>query len=290
MIVKDVVLTRVQLITAALVLLIAGGLVSDLESVIASPNAAPGGSVLRVGTVLATPQATATFVWVRMEDDGEPVPLRYQAPYVPVPGDLVNVLFSSPAGGAMNGTVLGGRAGQSGNLVPNPDFRAVNHLRPAADAEPPYMWYAYNASGPAAVCSAVLNTLRQRQMCMLDSNNLGSSDNYLYSSAIEVQRGQELEIDAMYDAFILGTTTLQVETRVAFYTLVEASYPEFVSEVVIAVDTFSGTGNFWQSGSTFVPTNPGIAYARVSTRANYTNGGGGSRYELFVGLISARAA
>lgn len=276
-----------KLIATILVLLIAGGVMSNLPAAVANPNTA-GPPVVRIGTVLATPAPTATSVAVRFETDGPTHFLPYQAPYVPVTGDQVNVLWYAASGVTMAGIVLGGRAGQSGNLVPNGDFRSVDHLRPASNAIPPHMWSKYTAAGPAAVVSGVLNTQKQRQMLMLDAASSASSDNYVFSAAIPVKPGQLLEIDSMFDAFLGTNTSLTVQTRVGWFASATDVYPNFISESLIDSDVMTVNADFWQSGDITVPLS--AAFARVAVRANYTNSGAGATYQLFVGQVSARFA
>lgn len=274
-------LTAGKILLAAVALLLFGGpMAMDLPGVIAGPNER-GTPVLRVGTVLATPAPTSDRVTVLLQDGGEPVPLPYLTPYVPVPGDQVSVLYVSGSGNAMSGLVLGGRAGQAGNLVPNSAF--LRHAQAQVGVNrPPYLWAHHHASGQLAFVSGTFSGILQRHALTVAINNGVTGDNYVYSSAIPVTPGETLYVDSTADALCFAPNPTSLTTRliVAWFTDAETPWPDQLSATQAAstVTDFAGGDGFWLTGSVVPPST--ARFARVAIRA--TQSGGDLSYTLRV--------
>lgn len=226
---------------------------------------------LHVAIVLGDPPPTATRVTVRIFDDDDPVELPYQAGYTPVPGDQVNVLLLG--GATQSGIVLGGRAGQAGNLVPNSDFG--RHAQPQiAATKPPYLWAAHTASGQVATVAGAFSSEYQRHMMLMAINTGTAGDNYAYSAAIPVTPAETLYVDAVADAlcFAPSPTTLTTRLVVGWFATASAVWPHQLSETEVAsvVTDFAGGDPFWLTGSVTVPAD--AAFARVAIRASQTSG------------------
>jgi len=250
------------------------GLANDVNP--ATPAAVPA---LRIGIVQASPAPTATRVSVLVDEESSPIRVSYQAPYVPVAGDTVNVLL---LGGSTNsGIVLGLRSGQAGNLVPNSDFG--RHPQPQLTvSKPPYMWTQYTASGQVAlVAGAFASTLLRHCMLMAITVSV-TGVNYAYSAAIPVTPGETLYGDLVYMATVFAgsPTTVTVSLRVAFFASETDDFPSSISESTLATQATNTPGGEPNaiSGNVVVPS--GVAFARAAVRVSQA--GGDLKYTIAV--------
>lgn len=241
-----------------------------------APPTAAAAPVLRVGTVLASPAATAETCWVDIF--GEPIELDYLSPYVPIPGDQVQVLLQS-ASGTMTGVVLGGLSGRSANRVVNGDFRA--HPQPdVLTSRLPYTWGQVLISGGAAVVGMYMQTDYQRALAFIGRSVASASDNLVYSAAFPVNEGETLYLDACTDARGMAAT-LTVTFRVAFYTEPTVDWnTDSFSDTLIYTDSGAAAFTTWATGNIVVPT--GAMYARFAIRAACA-----SVFTLLVGAVEA---
>lgn len=264
-------MTRTALVLALMAAMaLGGGIALGLADQVnpPTPAAAP---TLRVGIVQASPAPTATRVTVLIFEDTDPVRIAYQAPYVPVAGDVVSVLL---VGGTTNsGIVLGLRSGQAGNLVPNSDFG--RHPQPQLSvSKPPYMWAQYTESGQAALVAGAFASTLLRHTMLIAITVSSAGVNYAYSSAIPVTPGETLYGDATYVATVFAgsPTTVTVSLRVAFFTSETDVYPNYISESTLFSQATSTPGGDSQaiSGSAVVPAS--ATHARASLRVSQAGG------------------
>ncbi len=259
---------------------------TPLREQINPPNP-PAQSSLRVGTVLDSPPATAQTVWVRVFEGGDPVELPYLAGYVPVPGDQVNVLLLGGATAA--GIVLGGRAGQSGNLVVNGRFQEAPQFPQPASTDVPYHWTLWTASGQAAIVAGSYDGNGLRRVLLCQSLAGGAGDNYVISAPFSCEPGETLFADAISDfvtlAGGLGPTTVTEELLVLWFDSRDKAYPNVVSQDLIAtVSDNADLDGVWLGGSATAP--PGATFARVAFRV--TQSGGNLLYSGEIGEISVQ--
>lgn len=279
--------TAGRMLAFAVALLIAGGaMTGSLAELINSPNtqAAP---VLHVATVLATPAPTATEVSVQFTPGGTAHRFPYHHPYVPVTGDHVTVLLLGGSGATLSGIVLGGRSGQSGNLVVNGGFADARQFPlPATSSLLPYHWSQHTASGQTAILAGQYRSKYQRKQLLFAINNGTAGDNYAVSAAFPVRAGETLYVDSLWDYIIFepSPTTVTVQLRVAWFASAAGTYPGFLSETQIATYSDSLDGAQWQGGSTAVPA--GVTFARVAVRISQS--GGNLNYTAAISEVSAR--
>lgn len=257
-----------------------------IAEALAGPNAPPSVAA-RIGIVLASPAATATDVTVSI--DGQAHRFPFQAPYVPVAGDEVNVLLIGGSGSSMTGIVLGGRSGTSGNVVLNPRFEHAPQFPQPIATSLPYHWTHYTASGQAATVAGQFDGSHIRPLLMIQHTTGLSGDQYVYSAAFPVTPGETLYADLVGDfttfAGGLGQTTLTIELRLAWFVAAESAYPYTVSETLI--DSVTDTGDLtgaWLGASATVPATAN--FGRAMVRTNQT--GGNLLYHGEVGEISVR--
>lgn len=247
----------------------AGGLAQQTNP--PNPAAQPG---LRIGTVLGSPPATAQTAWVEIFEGGDPVELPFQTGYVPVAGDSVNVLL---LGGAnSSGIILGGRAGQSGNMVLNHAFQRAPALEIPATNEPPYHWSRYLASGTAAVLCQV--PYQSAMALTMDMSGSAIGDTYAYSAAIPVTAGAAYEIRTMGHIATFVSSAVTVQSSIAWFATADPEYPNYVSATAVGSDAI-GAGadtDIYHAANVTAPT--GISFARVVLRTNHTGSGGGEMY------------
>lgn len=244
-----------------------------------NPAAAPG---LRIGTVLADPPPTAATVWVRIFEGGDPIELPFQAGYVPVTGDVVNVLLLGGANSA--GLVLGGRSGQSGNLVLNGDF---SRLRPliggVAPVEPPLLWGQYLTTGSGQVV-ALLDAEHQVPVLGL-FDNAASGTLYAYSAPIPVAAGETIKGDMAFDLTLNPTCTVTVSLVLGWFADSRTAWPNQLAETALDATSALTFSTFQLlSGSAAVPA--GATFARVGVKVVHTASGSG-QYTIISGGVQA---
>jgi hypothetical protein len=237
----------------------------------------PSDPISRTGTVVAFPVATAAIVWVNMGGPA-PVDLPYLTSYVPVPGDQVEVLFRS-VNGSMQGIVVGGRAGQSGNLAANGSFYAQRHPS-ASDLQPPYMWDSYHASGTGnPVLWGAFDPVAHR-LAMVQMTNLQNADDfYSFSAAIPVNTaadapGETFNVDALWYLSTASPPGVTVQLIVGWFQEVTDGWADAATTTtVMSLGPTTTPGSNWQSGSVTHPGG-GVEYARVALRTVVTGGSG----------------
>lgn len=268
-----------RLTNAVLAIFIGGVMTGVLAGQINSPTP-PAEPSLRIGTVLASPVPTADKVSVQVFASGDPLRLPYQTGYVPVAGDLVNVLLLG--GSSSAGIVLGGRASQAGNLVVNGNFyRAPSLDFPPVNA-PPYHWFRYVASGNAAVvCQAVHQTYQRLTMVVSAQTGVSSGDTYAYSSAFPVVAGTSYKLTSFGHISTNASTTVTVQSRIAFFGDGTTAYPGFASETQYGTDAIgaSASTDIYHFGTVVAPT--GATYAQIALRANHAGSGAGSGSNMY---------
>lgn len=237
------------------------------------PNAAAQPQ-LRIGTVLSDPPATAQTAWVQIFDGGDPVEFPFQTGYVPVAGDSVNVLLLGGANSA--GIILGGRAGQSGNMVLNGNFQRAPALEVPPTNEPPYHWTRYPASGTAAVLCQV--PYQSAMALTMDMSGSAIGDTYAYSAAIPVTPGATYEIRSMGHITTFLGSAVTIQTRIAWFTQADDVYPNFASENQVGTDTIGAAASSDIYHTLDITAPAGATHARIALRTNHTAGGGGNMY------------
>lgn len=238
-----------------------------------TPAAAP---MLRVGVIQASPAPTADRVSVLIFQSSDPVRVVYMAPYVPVAGDVVNVLLLG--GSTTSGIVLGGRAAQSGNLVVNSNFyRAPILVFPPINA-PPYHWFRYVTSGTAALfCQVFKGSVMRFVGNVAQPSSPANSDTTVYTSPIPVTAGALYSLTTAGHASVFANGALTVQSRVAWFADAISDYPNFISETQFGTDALaasSETDIYHFTNGTAAPA--GATYARVVMRHLHTSSGAGS--------------
>lgn len=291
---KPAIVPIVGVVAVMLVTILGIGAV-HMANIKSAGTSGPSDPTSRTGTVVAVPAPTASLVWVDMGGP-EPVDLPYLNTYVPVPGDQVEVLFRS-VNGNMQGLVLGGRAGQSGNLIPNGDFRAQSQLS-LATINTPYMWNFYHASGGAAhsfVFGALdsVHTATSGQPVMIVTTDIQlASDDYAYSAAVQTHPGEKFSVDALWNVSTNSPPGCNIYLMAGFFAGAEDLWPAAMSTTVIDTDNLTSpvaVGGFtqWQSGQITVPA--GANYVRIAMRGEVTGGSGlGGGYTLIVFQVQMR--
>jgi hypothetical protein len=258
----------------------------SLDQTLGGPSG-PAQPILRKGTVVASPKPTATLCWVQFAPGEDPADLPYLNPYVPVAGDEVEVLFAS-AGVSMQGIVLGGRAGQSGNLVVNGNFyRAPQLILPTSNT-PPYLWERYVASGTAANVCQIAHGTYQRLMGAVDVAGLISGDTRMVHAGFPVVTGETLSFTAFGEVFASANQTINSDLRVAWMANDRDPYPAAsVSETVLFTNpAFTNTiSKYYMSGTAVVPG--GATHARVVIRVNHVGTTSGASATAYVAEVVA---
>lgn len=247
-----------------------------------NPPNAGAQPMLRIGTVLADPPPTAATVWVRIFEGGDPVEMPYQAGYVPVEGDVVNVLLLGGANSA--GIVLGGQSGQSGNLVINGDF---SRLRPlvggVAPVLPPHLWGQYLTTGSAQVLALLDSEHQVPVLGMFD--NAASGTLYAYSAPIPVKLGEIIKVDTTFDLTHVPTCSVTVSLMMGWFADRSTAWPNQLSETTLQASSALTFSTFQLlSGSATVPA--GALFARVAFKVVHTASGGG-QYSIISGYVQA---
>jgi hypothetical protein len=226
--------------------------------------------VVRTGVVLASPLATGSTVWVRLDEDGDAVELPYLTSYMPITGDIVQVMFQSGQGGTMSGIVLGGKSGLAGNLVINPNFYRgpALDLLPSVSA-PPYHWFIHHAAGTAALVASVPHPSYQKLMMMVQNSGNNTGDLYMYSTAFPVTQGRAYDIRTFAHGVTGPNSAVTVTSYIAWFFTGQAVYPNFHSQDQVGqnIQGSSTTYELYHSATFTAPT--GIAWARVAMRAQY---------------------
>lgn len=264
----------------------AGLAVGGLAGVTAGRASAPKPqtSAVSVGTleaqVLADPPASGTEVSVKFAD-GKVQRLPYQAPYVPVVGDKVSVSVAS-GGGNQTAIVVAGYSGQSGNLIVNPDFRAMPTL---LSKKPPHMWTQQRLAGRAVIVQAIVSTRFQKPMMVIDSYPDTSTDIVAWSAAFPVQAGETINGDAAtYLELTAGVDLqMQVDLLVAWHTDPDAPIGKGSLKPLFS-RTPQAAGEYAFVGGAQAPVN--VKAARVGIRARHSGPDGG-QYTLLIGHIYA---
>lgn len=273
--------TPVTMTVAVLAAYLLGGATVDISGALASATSTPR-PLVRTGIVQADPPPTATLVTVQI-DGGDTHRLPFQTGYVPVPGDRVNVLLLSGSGASLSGIVLGGQAGQTGNLVVNGDFQRI----PPASAvnTMPYLWGQYRVSGSTTVIYSLPLPAFMRPVMRFDSVSETAGENYAYSAPFAVKPGETINAEMLVQFDIFGTVSLDADLRLAWFANDTSVYPSQISDIAIATYTpFTSSGNAYYQGSATAPA--GTGYARVAVHVQHT-GTGGSFYSLDVGWVNA---
>lgn len=230
--------------------------------------------VMRIGVVQATPAPTANMVSVLVFEGTDPIRVTYLAPYVPVAGDVVEVLLLG--GSSTSGIVIGGRGAQSGNLVVNPNFyRAPTLVFPPINA-PPYHWFRYVASGSAGLfCQVFKPSVLRFIGNVAGAGGNTSGDTFTYSSAIPVTAGANYSLTTTGHASVFTNTTLTVQSRVAWFADPADDYPNFASETQFGSDTFGASteNDPYHTGTLTAPA--GATHARLVLRNNFVTSGAG---------------
>jgi hypothetical protein len=254
-----------------------GGAVS--VGAIASKVNPPSGQAqpqLLIGTVVASPAPTADRVSVRIYDGVDPIRLPYQTGYVPVADDLVNVLLLGS--GNNSGIVLGGRQGQSGNLIVNGNFYRAPALKIPVVNYPPYHWSRYVASGTASpVCQIAHQTYQRLGMIISTPSGAAGSDTSAYSSPFPVVSNANYDFIAFGHLRTFTNSSATVESRIAWFADSAGDYPNFISEVSLGSDT-KGASIDWDQyhyGTAVIPP-AGATYARMVLRLSFISSGAGS--------------
>lgn len=244
-----------------------------------NPAAQPA---LRIGTVLDSPPVTSTTVWVEIFEGGDPVELPFQSGYVPVPGDLVNVLLLGGANTA--GIVLGGRAGQSGNLVLNGDFTRIRALQGGVvPAGPPHLWGQYLASGTGQVVALLQPDHQMPMLGMFD--NAASGTQYAYSAPFPVTPGETIKGDMVFDLVHVPTCSVTISLMVGWFNDRRTTWPAQLSEsTLMASSALTFSTKQLLSGSAVAPALS--SFARVAVKCVHTASGGG-QYSAYVGQVAA---
>ena len=261
----------------------------SLASALNPPTAAAGAPSVRTGVVVASPAPTAATAWVMIDQNGEAFQMPYQAPYVPVAGDLVNVLMVGAD--AKSAIILGPKAGQAGNMVANGNFyRSAALDFPPVNA-PPYHWFRHVASGAAAVVCQTPHFSYHRLMMVFSAvGGVSSGDTYAYSSAIPVTAGATYNLRTLAQISTAVSTTVTAQSRIAWFSTAEAVYPNFLSENQFGSDVVpAGSNNgLYHAGSVAAP--PSAAFARIALRADHVGsavGSGSSSYWSEVVMLRA---
>lgn len=265
---------RLALLLATLATFSLGGASVGLADEVNPPNPAAA-PVLRIGTVLASPAPTADKVSVRVFDGGDPLRLTYQTGYVPVAGDVVNVLMLG--GSTTAGIVLGGRAGQSGNLVVNGNFYRSATLDFPAVNNPPYHWFRYVASGTAGLVCQVAHQSYQRLGMLVAEQTGASSDTSAYSSPFPVAAGLSYKLTTFGRASTFVGTPGTVQSKIAWFADATTDYPNFLSEQQfpgLGIDTVPANSfqDIYHYGTVTAPA--GATNARIVLRSSFSAGSG----------------
>lgn len=273
--------TPMAVTVAVLAAYLLGGATVDISSALASSTSTPR-PLVRTAVVQADPPPTASAVTVLI-DGGDTHRLPYQTGYVPVPGDRVNVLLLSGSGAALSGIVLGGQAGQTGNLVINGDFTRI----PPASAvnTMPYLWGQYRVSGSTTAIYSLPLPAFMRPVMRFDSVSETAGENYAYTAPFSVVPGETINAEMLVKYDIFGTVTLNADLRLAWFANDTSVYPSQISDIAIATYTpFTSSGDAYYQGSATVPS--GANFARVAVRVQHTCTGG-SFYSFDVGWVNA---
>lgn len=277
-------MTRLSRAVAVLVL-IGGSIVASgkLAGALNPATMPPGGVQHRIGLIVSDPPATATLASVQLEQDGQVHQMFYTAPYVPVAGDLVNVALVGSETQA--GIILGGRAGQSGNLVANGNFQAAPILTlPVTASAPPYLWTHHHASGVLGIVAQYPFDMRLG-LAVVCQTGVASADNSAVSAAIPVTPGETITW-ALNGRMVIGAaSTVTSELRVAYFDKETAVYPFYVSETLIGTDTDTLDIEVFFSAAALVPAQ--VTHARAVVRMNVVGAGAFSGGTLLVGEVVA---
>jgi hypothetical protein len=256
-----------------------GMAIASIPAVAAShPGQIPPPKVLQ-GKVLADPAPSGSEVSVQIGAAVQRVP--YQVPYVPIPGDIVDVSFLETGQGTTP-LVLGARSGRSGNLVVNGDFARMVPLKSAA---PPPMWAHYRAAGKKDALYSTYRLEWGRPVLAIDSAPELSGDHWAVSAAFPVQSGDLIKGDALVAAMIVGQVTVAVELRISWWADAAASYPaKPVGDSSLMDVSITVRGEWVLEGQAKAPA--GANWARVAVRAKH-DGAADSQYTLYVGHVYA---
>lgn len=260
----------------------------EFEDIFGGPDASLGPAIVRTGVVLADPPATGAKVSVQVDADGPLLPpMPYLGSYVPKPGDLVWVLFSTSPGGSLSGLVLGGKAGRAGNRVMNGNFQQAPQLVLPTANNPPYLWSRYVASGSAANVAQIAHGIYQRLMGAIDAPDGVTGDTRMVHAGFPVTPGETLTFTAFGEVTNDASHTFNIDMRVAWMADDTKAYPNFVSETTIASagPYTNTTAKYYLTGSALVPA--GVTTARVVIRASHTAGLGTSNGTVYVAEVVA---
>lgn len=248
------------------------------------PTKQGGEARLRQGVVQASPVATADTVYVRIQDGTEVFPLPYPAGYVPLAGDVVQVL-SIGAGSTETATVLYPVAGRSGNRVLNSafvlgDFDFVGL--------PPY-WTHYRAAGPTDITvSGTISGDSVHTVLLFSGSTTLASDNYAYSAPIRVAQGEQHELSATLEVRA-ADPQITISLLAQWYTGPAGVYPDdIVSADTLASGQTIGTGNGALVGTVTVPTD--VSYMRVAVRIQQGVGSGVGYDAFWRAVLAYRVA
>lgn len=261
----------------------------EFDDLIGGPNASSGASIVRTGTVLASPAPTGSRVSVQVDRDGPLLPpMPYLASYVPKPGDLVWVLFAVTPGGSLSGLVLGGKAGQSGNLVMNGNFYQAPQLVLPSANNPPYLWERYVASGTGANACQAAHGVFQRLFGALDIAGNNSGDTRMVHAGFPVVAGETLTFTTFGSASVNASTTVTIYWRVAWMADDAKAYPDFISETALAntAALTNTTSPFYLTNTATVPA--GATHARVLVGGNHVSTPGGAYTAYFAEAVATR--
>jgi len=242
------------------------------------PAQIPAPKVLQ-GTVLATPAASGTDVSVQIGPAVHRV--AYQTPYVPVPGDVVDVSFVD-TGDAVTPLILGARAGRSGNLIVNGDFARIVTLKSAA---PPPMWTHYRAAGKDKAINSMIVPRYQKPMMTIDSWPDTSGDHWAVSAAFPVTAGDVIKADAAMTIDVVGQINVTVELRISWWADSAVTYPaKPLADNVLMSAPLGVDGDRLLEGQATAAA--GAVAARVAVRVKHA-GDPDSQYTLYVGHVYA---
>lgn len=228
------------------------------------------------GKVLADPPPSGTEVSVQI---GETVKrVAYQVPYVPVPGDILDVSVFAGEHDEVT-LILGARSGRSGNLVVNGDFGRVPAL---LSKQPPYMWAQQRSSNRLAVL-AYVSPRAQKPVLLMESSPEVSGDQTAYSAAFPVQQGDTIRADAATYLTLVPPLQIQVDLVVVWLAELDTPFNKGQLKTLFS-RTPQATGEGLYEGQLAVPA--GVKAARVGVRVRH-NGGDSCQYSLEVGHVYA---
>jgi hypothetical protein len=241
-----------------------------------SPPLSQGEARVRLAVVQANPAPTADTVYVMIQGGTEVFALPYPAGYVPLPGDVVEVL-SIAAGATETAVVVMALSGRAGNRVLNGDFLVVN---PAVGGPPPN-WYHHRAAGSAgSTVTGSLFSPHETPLMIMSVSSAGATDNYAYSAPIPVAPGDSYRLDAVgrIDAVDPGCT---VELLATWYAAAEHLYPNTVAADSLADSAIAGAPVDFGIGLNSITVPAGARWMRVAVRVIGDAGGTGVTVHMF---------